>query len=225
MTKIYIYFWDHQLLIYHELETVVCALISFHTLPVARWCCFHVIRITRRRDSLKTIKQSKICYLRSVFPPFFLPKSAFISLTLRHLVNCFWFTDKLIMCETNVTNAVDLVEREKLWIQIAEQINQPALINNHPEPPKKWNFYNSFFVAVTIATTIGRLSYAPFYRYCQVFQTIGLRNYTATPIRSWQLKSVLKRQTSVSYHIAFYNLLRVSIFQFSMPFVYLSRSI
>lgn len=88
------------------------------------------------------------------------------------------------MCETNVTNKVDLVEREKLWIQIAEQINQPALINNHPELPQKWNFYNSFFVAVTIATTIGRLSSAPFYRYCQVFQTIGLRNYTATPIRS-----------------------------------------
>ncbi len=64
-------------------------------------------------------------------------------------------TDKLIMCETNVTNEIDLVGREEVWIQIAEQINQPTLINNRLVPPKKWTLYNSFFVAVTVASTIG----------------------------------------------------------------------
>lgn len=59
------------------------------------------------------------------------------------------------MCETNGTNEIDLVGREEVWIQIAEQINQPTLINNHSVPPKKWTLYNSFFVAVTVASTIG----------------------------------------------------------------------
>lgn len=71
------------------------------------------------------------------------------------IVICF-YADKLIACDKNTTS-IDLSKREEVWIQIAEQINQPALINHRSVPPKKWTLYNSFFVAVTVASTIGKI--------------------------------------------------------------------
>lgn len=69
--------------------------------------------------------------------------------------------DKLIACEGNVINPVDLAGRAEMWAHIAEQINQPGLIHNGSIPSKKWTLYNSFFVAVTVASTIGYGHLAP----------------------------------------------------------------
>ncbi|XP_059350433.1 uncharacterized protein LOC130685524 isoform X2 [Daphnia carinata] len=69
--------------------------------------------------------------------------------------------EKLIACDGNVINPVHLAGREEMWAHIAEQINQPGLIHNGSLPPKKWTLYNSFFVAVTVASTIGYGHLAP----------------------------------------------------------------
>jgi len=63
--------------------------------------------------------------------------------------------DELIVCGANQT-VEDFERRELHWIEIATFINQPLLIRNGTAV-KKWTFYNSFFVAMTAASTIGIL--------------------------------------------------------------------
>ena len=50
-----------------------------------------------------------------------------------------------------------VASREDTWAKVAHWIEQPELIRNATHPAKVWTFYNSFFVAVTAASTIGQL--------------------------------------------------------------------
>ena len=103
--------------------------------------------------------------------------------------------DKLITCNKNATH-VDLKEREGLWIQIAEQINQPALTNSHSNPPKKWTLYNSFFVAVTVASTIGNFCSLVFI-FAKMPEKIKTSNYTHNRNQErMRPTALLKRQSS-----------------------------
>ncbi len=121
----------------------------------------------------------------------------FITYLISDIVFCF-YADKLITCDKNTTS-IDLSKREDVWIKIAEQINQPALINNRSVPPKKWTLYNSFFVAVTVASTIGK-------KICSSFiLAISIRNLikpspcslTAITGKRMRAAALLKRQLSV----------------------------
>lgn len=61
--------------------------------------------------------------------------------------------DELITCGANQSTE-DAKRREMHWIEIATIIDQPLLIKNGTAV-KKWTLYNSFFVAMTVASTIG----------------------------------------------------------------------
>ena len=63
------------------------------------------------------------------------------------------YVGELIMCDSRGTPA----SREDTWAKVAHWIEQPELIRNATHPAKVWTFYNSFFVAVTAASTIGQL--------------------------------------------------------------------
>lgn len=69
-------------------------------------------------------------------------------------------TEDLIGSTGNGTNDDETERREAAWIRIAEALNQPHLLRNNTLPEKKWTLFNSFFVAVTVASTIGKPSSA-----------------------------------------------------------------
>jgi len=87
-----------------------------------------------------------------------------------------FLADELISCDENQTVA-DFQRRETHWIEIANIINQPLLIKNGTTP-KKWTLYNSFFVAMTVASTIGYGHMAPASAigrfFCMVFALFGI---------------------------------------------------
>lgn len=88
------------------------------------------------------------------------------SFLYNHIANFSIFAEKLITCDDSKINN-SLNDREELWIQIADKISQPHLILNGSETPKKWTIYNSFFVAVTVASTIGKNNFAQKRKICE----------------------------------------------------------
>lgn len=66
-------------------------------------------------------------------------------------------SEDLIGRRENGTNDEDIQERENAWRRIAEELNLAHLIRNNNLPENRWTLYNSFFVAFTAASTIGKI--------------------------------------------------------------------
>ena len=64
------------------------------------------------------------------------------------------YADELIFCSDNQTSE-ETAARENTWIEIANFLDEPLLIKNGTVQ-KKWTLYNSFFVAMTVVSTIGK---------------------------------------------------------------------
>lgn len=95
-------------------------------------------------------------------------------------------------------NPVDLAGRAEMWAHIAGQINQPGLIHNGSIPSKKWTLYNSFFVAVTVASTIGSRCAISISTAKILSENIIKNSHNSLSVDKMLTIAVFKRQTSMS---------------------------